>query len=94
MTDEQKVVYGKMTPAEKDSLKATTDADLAAGANYFLKVKKEQDYLTSQEDINKKIVAEDGKIKEIQSSERIRNAENQLNNLKQNIAYLGTGGKP
>lgn len=94
MTDEQKVTYGKMTPAEKNSLKATTDANLADKANYFLKVKKEKDYLTGQNDTNKKIVTEDGKIKEIQSSERIRNAENQLNNLKQNVAYLGTGGKP
>lgn len=75
-------------------MKADVDAKLATAANYVQTVKKQKDYLTGQEDINKKITDESGKIKEIQSSERIRNAENQLNNLKQNVAYLGTGGKP
>lgn len=83
-----------MTPAEKQQMKADVDAKLATAANYVQTVKKQRDYMSGQEDIKKQVTDIQGKTQEIQSSERIRNAENQLNNLKQNIAYLGTQGKP
>jgi len=53
-----------------------------------IKYKTEQNALTEQyQDVT-------GEIAQIQSSARITSAKTSLSNLKKNIAYVGTMGKP
>ena len=55
---------------------------------------KDKTYLQSQQNIKNQQQAEATKVEWIQSSQRIQQAQQQLDNLKQQTAYLGSQGMP
>jgi len=93
--------YDELSDIEKTQFKAMWEnakknwQDYAkAQAEYLVKVKEEKEYRLSQKEKKDKITTLSWEITEIQSSQRIANAKIQLDNLKQNVAYLGTLWRP
>lgn len=84
----------KMTDAEKKNLDMMRWADANAKAEYLRQAKREQEYAAKQRDYTIQIQDLQGNVLEIQSSQRIRDAGKQLENLKQNYAYLWQMGAP
>lgn len=97
----EKTVYDQLSEAEKAQFQAIGETARKAGqdyvkaqALYIQKWKENKDYLTAQNQTNEEMRNKKDQVDEIQSSARIRQAQQQLNNLKQNLAYIWTGGQP
>ena len=56
--------------------------------------KAKTEYQTKQNTINTNIQASQNEVAQIQASQRIREAQTNLDNLKQNLGFLGTWGRP
>ena len=63
-------------------------------AEYMQKSKQEEEFAKSQRWINQQINDLTWEMEQIQSSETISKAQDGLNNLKQNLAYLWSQGQP
>jgi len=84
-----------LSEAEKAQFQAIGETARKAGqdyvkaqALYIQKWKENKDYLTAQNQTNEEMRNKKDQVDEIQSSARIRQAQQQLNNLKQNLAYI------
>ena len=88
-------LYNSLTPEQQKGFWLTRDT-LAKNqtdytkdlAKYLTQSKSNTDYLKSQQEKKTQIDMLTWEVQEIQSSQRIRNAEQQVKNLKQNISYL------
>jgi len=56
--------------------------------------KAQQEYATKQQGINTQQQTSQNNIAQIQASQRIQDAQTNLDNLKQNLGFLGTWGRP
>lgn len=63
-------------------------------AEYYTEMKQQEDFARSQQEKTLKIRNLEWDIIEIERSQRLRDAEDQVNDLKQNIWYLGTMWQP
>jgi surface antigen len=83
-----------MTDAQKKMLDMMWGSDANAAAEYLRQAKREQEYQTWQRDLTIKINDLQWNVLEIQSSQRLRDAGKQVDNLIQNYAYLGSMWAP
>jgi len=56
--------------------------------------KAQQEYATKQQGINTQQQTSQNNIAQVQASQRIQEAQTNLDNLKQNLGFLGTWGRP
>lgn len=83
-----KTLIDWMTDAEKKQLDMIYGNDLNAKAEYVRQAKRTQEYLTSQRDLTLQIKDLEWNILEIQASQRLRDAQKNVDNLIQNVNYL------
>ena len=63
-------------------------------AEYYTEAKQQEEYLKKQREDTVKITNLEWEVIEIQRSQRLREAEDQVADIKQNIGFLGTWGMP
>lgn len=83
-----------MSEADKKMLDMQWGNDANWKAEYVRQAKRAQEYAKKQRDLTIQIQDKEWNTLEIQSSQRLRDASQQIDNMKQNFAYLGTRGQP
>lgn len=86
--------YNELSPQEQKMFQALSTQGLKAQTDYLTKAKADVEYRKKQEE--SRVAMEDNSIAmaEMQSAQRIEEAQKSVANMKQNIGYLGTGGAP
>jgi len=90
MTDAEKKMFNDI------GLNAKTKGQdwVKAQTTYLQQFKADKEYRAKQEQTRLKQTEIGTQVDEIQSSERIKKAQNDIDNMKQRIGYLGNMGQP
>lgn len=90
MPDDYKQLVDNMSDADKKMLDMQWGNDVQGKLEYLRQAKRNQEFLQEQQ--NKVIQINDinGNTLEIQSSQRLQDAGKNLDNLIQNVGYLGS----
>lgn len=83
-----------MSDEDKKMLDMTWGNDVNGKLEYLRQAKRNQEYLQGQRDKTIQINDLNGNVLEIQSSQRLKDAGRNLDNLIQNAGYLGSRGQP
>lgn len=94
LSETEKQAYAMMSDIEKKQFINIGRNDLKNTATYIARRKEAKKYATDTNAIQTDIRNNQWEINDIQSSTRLRQAWQQLDNLKKNIAYLGTMWAP
>lgn len=94
LSETEKQAYAMMSDIEKKQFINIGRNDLKNTATYIARRKEAKQYATDTNAIQTDIRNNQWEINDIQSSTRLRQAWQQLDNLKKNIAYLGTMWAP
>jgi len=94
LPDDMKELVDWMSDAEKKQLDMIYGNDLNAKAEYLRQAKRDQEYLAGNRATTLKIKDLEWNILEVQSSQRLRDASQQVDNLVQNLWYLGSRWQP
>ena len=84
----QKLV-DQMSDADKKMLDMKRGNDIQGKAEYLRQAKRSQEYLNQQRDYTIQITDLNWQVQDIQASQRLRDAGKQVDNLIQNVNYLG-----
>lgn len=94
LPDDMKQLVDGMSDADKKMLDMQWGNDVNGKLEYLRQAKRTQEYLQQKQDTTVKIRDLEGNILEIQASQRLRDGAKQVDNLIQNLWYLGTRGQP
>lgn len=94
LPDDVKQLVDGMTDADKKMLDMQRGNDVNGKLEYLRQAKRNQEYLTGQRDKTIQINGLNGEVLQIQSSQRLQDAGKNLDNLIQNVGYLGSRGQP
>ena len=94
LSDEEKQAYGMMSAQEQKTFIDTGRNDLKSALDYLRKWKEDHAYKKQIGESGLKQLKIQDEMQDIQWSQRIRQAEDQLQKLKSNVAYLGTMWAP
>lgn len=83
-----------MSDEDKKMLDMTWGNDVNGKLEYLRQAKRNQEYLQGQRDKTIQTNDLNGNVLEIQSSQRLKDAGRNLDNLIQNAGYLGSRGQP
>jgi hypothetical protein len=83
-----KTLIDWMTDAEKKQLDMIYGNDLNAKAEYVRQAKRNQEYLQSQRDLTINVKTLEWEILQIQASQRLRDAQKNIDTMIQNVWYL------
>ena len=89
-----KSLVDNMSDEDKKMLDMTWGNDVNGKLEYLRQAKRNQEYLQGQRDKTIQINDLNGNVLEIQSSQRLKDAGRNLDNLIQNAGYLGSRGQP
>lgn len=94
LSAEEKQVYGMLSDMEKKQFLNIGRSDLQASLKYLARWKEARDFKTKQNTTQLKQTWLSNENADINSWQRIRQSEEQLNKLKANVKYLGTMWAP
>ena len=94
MDADTKSLVDNMSDEDKKMLDMTWGNDVNGKLEYLRQAKRNQEYLQGQRDKTIQINDLNGNVLEIQSSQRLKDAGRNLDNLIQNAGYLGSRGQP
>jgi len=89
ITDTQTRINDLNSNQNKTAEDYKTITDLTNQINYYKQNKQAQDRLTSQNEINNQVTANNETVTNLNSKNAIDNAKRQADQLRNNIAYLG-----
>ncbi|RTL03993.1 hypothetical protein EKK58_11605 [Candidatus Dependentiae bacterium] len=81
--------YNQLTPVEQETYQKLATQGVKAQTDYLTKAKANMEFSQSQQDKKIKMQANENAIYEIQSQENLAQAKKSLDNLKQNIGFIG-----
>jgi len=94
LPEEFRNIVDGMDPAQKKMMDQMAGNDLNGQLEYLRQYKRETEYAQKQRETKETITGIQWETLEIQKSQRIQQAQDSINNLKQNIAYLWSQGMP
>ena len=86
--------YNQLSPIEQETYKKLATQGVKAQTDYLTKAKANIEFNQSQQDTKMKMQSNENAIYEIQSQENLAQAKKSLDNLKQNIGFIGMWGQP